>query len=213
MSRNTLQEAKIAILLSVAAVERMLLHTNSSHSRPAAWCMLHIGCTLLVHVGATWLRVQGTRKEVALKSLIPAMALLPGALLLLALACLFMAPILHSMWTSWLWAMQLSSSTLVPVAAAAALSEFPAAAAQRMLINIRPYGPEETAAAFQAFLSLLATWMGALPMPLDWGKDWQEWPIGCSAGGAYGNILGLTVIVCYAVVMHSSRNPCKHNSS
>ncbi len=41
----------------------------------------------------------------------------------------------------------------------------------------------------------------------------QEWPIGCSAGGAYGNILGLTVIVCYAVVMHSSRNPCKHNSS
>ncbi|KAL0048125.1 hypothetical protein WJX82_008263 [Trebouxia sp. C0006] len=80
----------------------------------------------------------------------------------------------------------LACSGLVPVAAAAALSEFPAAAAQRMLINIRPYGPEETAAAFQAFLSLLATWMGALPMPLDWGKDWQEWPIGCSAGGAYG---------------------------
>lgn len=126
-----------------------------------------------MHVSATWLRVQGTRKEVALKGLIPAMALLPGALLLLALACLFMVPILHSMWTSWLWAMHLSSLTLVPVAAAAALSDSPAAAAQRMLINIRPYGPEETAAAFQAFSSLLATWMGALPMSLDWGKEWQ----------------------------------------
>ena len=143
----------------------------------------------------------------------------------------------------------------------------------------RPYGPEETAAAFQAFLSLLV-WMllhricnpsnryGLLRVlahryhqvrlvagDLDRSptnalrlgqrvagaayllntcvlrfskansvhvaeasgvhKLWcmQEWPISCSAGGACGNIFGLTVILSYAVTMHASRNLCKHNSS
>ena len=33
----------------------------------------------------------------------------------------------------------------------------------------------------------------------------QEWPISCSAGGACGNILGLTLILSYAVAMHASR--------
>lgn len=33
-------------------------------------------------------------------------------------------------------------------------------------------------------------WLGAIPIPLDWDRWWQEWPITCVVGGVLGAIVG-----------------------
>ena len=40
-----------------------------------------------------------------------------------------------------------------------------------------------------ALYSLLGAWLGATPLPLDWDRDWQVWPVSCCLGAALGNLL------------------------
>jgi len=48
--------------------------------------------------------------------------------------------------------------------------------------------------AFALFLSasfsVAGAWFGAFPIPLDWDRDWQEWPITCCLGAYGGHFLG-----------------------
>ncbi|XP_032831001.2 GPI ethanolamine phosphate transferase, stabilizing subunit [Petromyzon marinus] len=39
--------------------------------------------------------------------------------------------------------------------------------------------------------TLMGAWLGALPIPLDWDRPWQAWPITCSMGAVCGYALGL----------------------
>ena len=45
-----------------------------------------------------------------------------------------------------------------------------------------------------AWGSLAGAWMGAIPIPLDWDRPWQRWPVTCVAGAdagfAVGTVLG-----------------------
>ena len=40
-----------------------------------------------------------------------------------------------------------------------------------------------------ALYSLLGAWLGAVPLPLDWDRDWQVWPISSCLGAALGHLL------------------------
>ncbi|XP_054718727.1 phosphatidylinositol-glycan biosynthesis class F protein-like [Uloborus diversus] len=35
--------------------------------------------------------------------------------------------------------------------------------------------------------SIIGAWLGAIPIPLDWDRPWQEWPITCCIGAALGS--------------------------
>ncbi|KFV63036.1 Phosphatidylinositol-glycan biosynthesis class F protein [Dryobates pubescens] len=39
--------------------------------------------------------------------------------------------------------------------------------------------------------SILGAWFGAFPIPLDWDRPWQVWPISCSLGATFGYAAGL----------------------
>ncbi|XP_059174326.1 phosphatidylinositol-glycan biosynthesis class F protein-like [Physella acuta] len=39
--------------------------------------------------------------------------------------------------------------------------------------------------------SLLGSWLGAIPIPLDWDRPWQEWPVTCVVGALGGYSGGL----------------------
>ncbi|XP_063299986.1 phosphatidylinositol-glycan biosynthesis class F protein [Pelobates fuscus] len=39
--------------------------------------------------------------------------------------------------------------------------------------------------------SVLGAWFGAFPIPLDWERPWQVWPISCSLGATMGYVAGL----------------------
>jgi hypothetical protein len=38
--------------------------------------------------------------------------------------------------------------------------------------------------------TLLGAWLGAVPIPLDWNRPWQVWPVPCSCGAVAGSVLG-----------------------
>ncbi|XP_017910680.1 PREDICTED: phosphatidylinositol-glycan biosynthesis class F protein isoform X1 [Capra hircus] len=41
--------------------------------------------------------------------------------------------------------------------------------------------------------SFVGIWLGAFPIPLDWGRPWQEWPISCTLGATFGYVAGLVI--------------------
>ncbi|KAK1333097.1 hypothetical protein QTO34_006632, partial [Cnephaeus nilssonii] len=41
--------------------------------------------------------------------------------------------------------------------------------------------------------SFLGTWLGAFPIPLDWERPWQVWPISCTLGATFGYVAGLVI--------------------
>uniref|UniRef100_G3NE76 Phosphatidylinositol glycan anchor biosynthesis, class F n=1 Tax=Gasterosteus aculeatus aculeatus TaxID=481459 RepID=G3NE76_GASAC len=39
--------------------------------------------------------------------------------------------------------------------------------------------------------TLVGAWVGAFPIPLDWDRPWQVWPVSCSLGATIGFLTGL----------------------
>uniref|UniRef100_A0A3P8NDN5 Phosphatidylinositol glycan anchor biosynthesis, class F n=1 Tax=Astatotilapia calliptera TaxID=8154 RepID=A0A3P8NDN5_ASTCA len=39
--------------------------------------------------------------------------------------------------------------------------------------------------------TLVGAWVGAFPIPLDWDRPWQVWPVSCSLGSLFGYLTGL----------------------
>lgn len=38
--------------------------------------------------------------------------------------------------------------------------------------------------------ALLGAWIGAVPIPLDWDREWQKWPVTIVAGAYGGYVVG-----------------------
>lgn len=41
-----------------------------------------------------------------------------------------------------------------------------------------------------AVLAIIGTWLGVIPIPLDWDRDWQQWPITLLTGSYIGSFVG-----------------------
>ncbi|XP_042531487.1 phosphatidylinositol-glycan biosynthesis class F protein [Dipodomys spectabilis] len=41
--------------------------------------------------------------------------------------------------------------------------------------------------------SFVGAWLGAFPIPLDWERPWQVWPISCTLGATFGYVAGLII--------------------
>ncbi|XP_057315095.1 uncharacterized protein LOC130656283 [Hydractinia symbiolongicarpus] len=46
-----------------------------------------------------------------------------------------------------------------------------------------------------SFFTVAGAWVGAFPIPLDWDRDWQTWPITCCFGAISGNLIGLFYVI------------------
>jgi len=57
--------------------------------------------------------------------------------------------------------------------------------------------------------ALLGLWMGAIPIPLDWDRPWQQWPTTCVIGTLIGHVVGLTCHV--AATLRTMRKDVKRN--
>lgn len=40
--------------------------------------------------------------------------------------------------------------------------------------------------------TLLGAWVGAVPIPLDWDREWQKWPVTIVTGAYVGCVVGQT---------------------
>lgn len=49
--------------------------------------------------------------------------------------------------------------------------------------------------------AVIGAWLGAWPMPLDWERPWQEWPICVTYGAIAGHLIGMVVSLILVVVL------------
>ncbi|XP_020198002.1 uncharacterized protein [Aegilops tauschii subsp. strangulata] len=52
--------------------------------------------------------------------------------------------------------------------------------------------------------AVIGAWLGAWPMPLDWERPWQEWPICVTYGAIAGHVIGMLVSL-ILIVAHKRR--------
>ncbi|XP_069464541.1 phosphatidylinositol-glycan biosynthesis class F protein [Ambystoma mexicanum] len=57
--------------------------------------------------------------------------------------------------------------------------------------------------------SVIGAWLGAFPIPLDWDRPWQVWPISCSLGATFGYVAGL---IAAPVWIHWNRKQLNYKS-
>ena len=78
------------------------------------------------------------------------------------------------------------------------------ASAKRVLLDGCPRTAREVSARASAWGACAGAWAGATPIPLDWNRAWQRWPVSVVRGLAFGHVLGIAVAmvyVCLADVM------------
>lgn len=87
------------------------------------------------------------------------------------------------------WSLLISSLTVVPAATVfgASWQDW-----QRVFAHMKLLGGIDYALCLPAYGALIGAWFGAWPMPLDWERPWQEWPICVTYGTIGGYFLGLT---------------------
>ncbi|KAJ8588038.1 PIG-F-domain-containing protein [Rhizopogon salebrosus TDB-379] len=63
----------------------------------------------------------------------------------------------------------------------------------RLFAELSPRNPIERALVYPAVATLFGSWLGALPIALDWDRPWQAWPLTPLFGGIAGYIIGSLV--------------------
>ncbi|CAN1170846.1 Phosphatidylinositol-glycan biosynthesis class F protein [Linum perenne] len=66
---------------------------------------------------------------------------------------------------------------------------------QRLLACTKPIGSLEYMLCIPAHGAVIGAWLGAWPMPLDWERPWQEWPICVTYGSLVGYVVGMVASV------------------
>ncbi|KAF5453317.1 hypothetical protein F2P56_028229 [Juglans regia] len=86
------------------------------------------------------------------------------------------------------WSLMMSLFTIVP-----AVSVFGSSWKdwQRIFANTKPIGSLGFIIYLPAHGAIIGAWLGALPMPLDWERSWQEWPICVSYGAMAGYLVAM----------------------
>ncbi|PRP87374.1 phosphatidylinositol glycan, class F [Planoprotostelium fungivorum] len=59
----------------------------------------------------------------------------------------------------------------------------------------RPTTHVERSVSFPIIGATIGSWIGALPIPLDWDRPWQQWPISCVIGCVVGHSCGVLIAI------------------
>ncbi|CAM6129701.1 unnamed protein product [Calypogeia fissa] len=112
-----------------------------------------------------------------------------GVLFAVFLAIVFGAPLPPEYAAkTFCWATLMSVLVVVPGATVLG-SSWPSW--HRIFACTDPIGPVEIAICIPAHAAAIGTWIGAWPMPLDWERPWQEWPVCCTYGAVGGYLVGV----------------------
>uniref|UniRef100_A0A2D4FWQ0 Phosphatidylinositol-glycan biosynthesis class F protein n=1 Tax=Micrurus corallinus TaxID=54390 RepID=A0A2D4FWQ0_MICCO len=103
---------------------------------------------------------------------------------------LYGAPLLESVWETFLFAVLLSTFTTLPCLCLLG---------PNFQIWLRVFSKNGAMSIWDNNLqitticSVMGAWLGAFPIPLDWDRPWQVWPISCSLGATFGYMAGLLI--------------------
>ncbi|MCO5599514.1 hypothetical protein L7F22_053620 [Adiantum nelumboides] len=129
-----------------------------------------------------------------------------GALILIIAAIIFGAPwdLEHSRITAY-WGQLISAIVVMPAGIVLGGSWLDW---QRLFAFTRPRGGLEYSVCIPAHGAVIGAWFGAWPMPLDWERPWQEWPI-CVTYGMAGGFFAGEMLSAILVLVKTSKNKDK----
>ncbi|XP_071834977.1 phosphatidylinositol-glycan biosynthesis class F protein-like [Apostichopus japonicus] len=67
----------------------------------------------------------------------------------------------------------------------------------RLYFERRPENAAELCLLYIVVCSYVGAWLGAFPIPLDWERPWQEWPITVCIGALVGHTAGILLSICH----------------
>lgn len=79
---------------------------------------------------------------------------------------------------------------------------------RRVVAEARPTSLAERHVFWTGMGATIGTWAGAIPIPLDWDRPWQQWPLTC-VGGCVGGY----ALACLARVLLAGRRDAADKSS
>ncbi|PIN01698.1 hypothetical protein CDL12_25791 [Handroanthus impetiginosus] len=128
---------------------------------------------------------------------------LPAGALVNALGAIVLgAPVGMQHFTKTLhWSLLMSVFTFVPAASVygSCWSDW-----HRIFAHTKPIGSIDLMICLPAYGAVIGAWFGAWPMPLDWERQWQVWPICVTYGAILGYLVGMIVSFGF-VVFHNQR--------
>ncbi|KAK4265339.1 hypothetical protein QN277_026403 [Acacia crassicarpa] len=78
---------------------------------------------------------------------------------------------------------------------------------RRIFAQTKPNGSVEYLICLPAHGAIIGGWFGAWPMPLDWERPWQEWPISVSYGAITGYLVAMVLSLGFALAHNRSYLP------
>ncbi|KAI3671485.1 hypothetical protein L1987_87223 [Smallanthus sonchifolius] len=101
------------------------------------------------------------------------------------------------------WSLVMSAFTFVPAASVYGSSWVDW---HRIFADTKPNGFIDYMICVPAYGAVIGAWFGAWPMPLDWERMWQEWPICVTYGTIIGYLVGMLASFSFAVYHVSSQH-------
>ncbi|KAJ0680052.1 putative GPI biosynthesis protein Pig-F [Helianthus annuus] len=102
------------------------------------------------------------------------------------------------------WSLLMSAFTLAPAASVYGSSWVDW---HRIFANTKLIESIDYMICMPAYGAVIGAWFGAWPMPLDWERTWQEWPICVTYGAIIGYLVGL--LASFGFVVRVSRQRVK----
>ncbi|KAF8780143.1 hypothetical protein HU200_001804 [Digitaria exilis] len=128
-----------------------------------------------------------------------------GALLNAFGAIVLGAPVGIKYWTVTIyWSLLMSLFTFVPAACVFGASKIDWQNVLSHSIYFSPTDADNYMISAPCHGAVLGAWLGAWPMPLDWERPWQEWPICVTYGAVAGYLVGMTLSL-VLIAVHKRR--------
>lgn len=72
----------------------------------------------------------------------------------------------------------------------------------RLFAELSPRNPIERALVYPTVGTFLGSWIGVIPIGLDWERPWQRWPLPTAYGAVLGYIVGSLVALAVSAIQH-----------
>lgn len=151
---------------------------------------LRLFCLVFFVLCFTLQRFKSKIKFTAFQVLKLAVILFGSAAVFHAIAILFGASVSDQSQETFCWALLMSHLVSLPACSllGAQLELVP-----RIFFSTCSDATPEAYFQCSILCTLVGAWLGAFPIPLDWDRPWQVWPIPCVIGAIVGYIVGLGV--------------------
>ncbi|XP_057810375.1 uncharacterized protein LOC131024853 isoform X1 [Salvia miltiorrhiza] len=106
------------------------------------------------------------------------------------------------------WSLLMSVFTFVPAASVFGSSWTDW---HRIFAHSKPMRPVDFIICLPAHGAIIGAWFGAWPMPLDWERPWQEWPICVTYGAILGYLIGVMASFGFIVYHHKRQHNAKRD--